>query len=227
MVDIKNKRCACGKRPCFRFPGDRTRTCCFSCKKDGMVYIKNKLKTKLRCACGKRPCFGFPGDMTPTCCSSCKKDGMVDIKHKRCARGKRHSYCLLGDRGKKKVNTSAPEMALARFRAGALPKEQKWCRAARLATASLRSAYVSDVPCAAMHSAGCASSSCAAAAAASLGAAPPAAPPGVESLGFAFSHCAAAGSSGTPALAAAASAATQGVAAFARNNLRGFSQREI
>ncbi len=33
MVDIRHKRrCACGKHPCLGFPGDRTPTCCSSCK---------------------------------------------------------------------------------------------------------------------------------------------------------------------------------------------------
>ncbi len=177
-----------------------------------------------------------------------------------------------GDRGKKIVKTSSRVMATGRVRAGALPKEQRWCQSARRAMASLLSGYDSDPeaelaaearekrqdatvesrhlkrlasgwhkslavladfvaagerlamrraadcaalssscsgPCAAMHSAGGASSSCAAAAAASLGTAPPAAPPGVESRGFAFSSCAAAGSSGTAAPAAAASAAAR------------------
>ncbi len=213
MVDIKSKRCECGKQPSFCFPGDRTRTCCSSCKKEGMVNIKTK-----RCACGTRPSYGFPGD-----------------------------------RGKKIVKTSSRVMATARVRAGALPKEQRWCQSARRAMASLLSGYDSDPEaelaaearekrqdsavesrhskrlasgwrkCLAVMAdfiaagerlamrreadSGSASSCCAAAAAARLGTAPPAAPPGVESRGFAFSSCAAAGSSGTPAPAAAASAA--------------------
>ena len=202
-----------------------------------MVDIKNK-----RCACGKHPYLGFPGDTTPTCCSSCKKDGMVDIKSTRCACGKRHSYCFPGDRGKRRVKTSAPQMAMARVRAGALPKEQKWCQAARRAMASLRSAYDSDVACAAMHSAGGASSSCAAAAAASLGAAPPAGPRGVESRGFAFSAHLEIPKAGSPAeklgmaragagLGQAPSSGerardSQGIAVLRRNYLRGSSQRE-
>ncbi len=53
-------------------------------------------------------------DTSPTFCSTCKEDGVVDINSKRCAYGKRHSYCFPGDSGKKNVKTSAREMAMAR-----------------------------------------------------------------------------------------------------------------
>jgi competence protein ComGC len=79
MIDIKHKKCPCGKRPCFGFENDEKPTCCKDCKQDGMIDIKNK-----KCPCGKRPYFGFEGDEKATCCKDCKQDGMIDIKNKKC-----------------------------------------------------------------------------------------------------------------------------------------------
>nr|QBK85270.1 MAG: hypothetical protein LCIVAC01_00790 [Iridovirus LCIVAC01] len=95
MKNIINKKCICGKQPCFGFPGDKKPTCCFDCKEDGMEDIKTR-----RCKCRKKttPCFGFPGDKRPTCCIDCKEDGMIDIKSRKCICGKRPSFGFPADK---------------------------------------------------------------------------------------------------------------------------------
>ena len=95
MVDIKNRKCRCGRAiPYFGMAGDARATCCASCKEDGMVDIKNR-----KCLCGRaRPSFGMPGDARATCCASCKEDGMVDIKSPKCRCGRaRPSFGMPGD----------------------------------------------------------------------------------------------------------------------------------
>jgi len=84
MIDIKHKRCQCGKHPSFNEPGKTTPICCHSCKTDNMVNVVSK-----KCQCGKAiPYFNEPGETNPICCSSCKTDTMIDIKNKRCHCGK-------------------------------------------------------------------------------------------------------------------------------------------
>jgi hypothetical protein len=40
MVDIKSKKCKCGKKqPSFGLSTDEKATCCATCKTDGMVDI--------------------------------------------------------------------------------------------------------------------------------------------------------------------------------------------
>ena len=90
MVNVKSKKCQCGKaNPYFNNPGETTAICCASCKIDGMVDVKSKM-----CQCGKTtPYFNNPGETTRICCSSCKTKGMVDLKHNKCQCGKaRPSY---------------------------------------------------------------------------------------------------------------------------------------
>ena len=81
MVDVKNKRCECGKAiPNYNLPGESKAICCASCKSDKMVDVKNK-----RCECGKAiPNYNLPGESKAICCASCKSDKMVDVKNKRC-----------------------------------------------------------------------------------------------------------------------------------------------
>jgi hypothetical protein len=96
MVDIKNKKCKCGKvRPCFGLPTDKRPTCCVKCKDEYMVNIKDK-----KCKCGKsQPGFGLITDKNPTCCFKCKTKDMVNIKNKQCKCGKvRPSFGLLTDK---------------------------------------------------------------------------------------------------------------------------------
>jgi len=77
--------CHCGKsQPTFNEPGKTTAICCYSCKTDTMIDVKNK-----RCQCGKnRPNFNEPSETTAICCVSCKTDTMIDVANKRCQCGK-------------------------------------------------------------------------------------------------------------------------------------------
>ncbi len=85
MIDLKHKKCKCGKHiPSFGNPDDKIPTCCKLCKTDDMIDIVNK-----KCKCGKlRPSFGKPDDKRPTCCSKCKTDGMINLINKKCNCGK-------------------------------------------------------------------------------------------------------------------------------------------
>jgi hypothetical protein len=58
MIDVKNKRCKCGKiSPVFNVPTESTGVCCNNCKTDDMIDVKNK-----RCNCGKsQPMFNAAG----------------------------------------------------------------------------------------------------------------------------------------------------------------------
>ena len=44
MIDIKNKKCKCGRQPCFNFHYSTKPICCSKCKEVGMIDIKNKKK---------------------------------------------------------------------------------------------------------------------------------------------------------------------------------------
>jgi hypothetical protein len=80
MVDIRTKKCPCGKQPVFGKKGDKKATSCVKCKTTDMVNIKAKM-----CLCGKaQPVFGLRTDKKPTCCVSCKKEGMLDIMSPKC-----------------------------------------------------------------------------------------------------------------------------------------------
>ena len=60
MIDIKNKRCRCGKAsPIYNEPGETERICCSSCKTTTMINVINK-----KCRCGKaRPVYNEPGEI--------------------------------------------------------------------------------------------------------------------------------------------------------------------
>ena len=73
MIDVKNKRCICGKYPTFGLSTDKSPTCCASCKSPEMINIVDK-----KCVCGKQPNYGLPTDKTPTCCAP----EMIDIVSK-------------------------------------------------------------------------------------------------------------------------------------------------
>ena len=85
MINVKSKRCQCGKKhPVFNEPGETTAICCSSCKTDTMINVKSK-----RCQCGKKtPGYNEPGETIAICCYSCKTDTMINVKHKRCQCGK-------------------------------------------------------------------------------------------------------------------------------------------
>ena len=61
MIDIKNKRCVCGKsQPTFGNIGDKMPSCCVSCKSVNMVDIKSKICLTPLCGIRSTPKFkGF------------------------------------------------------------------------------------------------------------------------------------------------------------------------
>ena len=65
MVNVRDKKCQCGKaRPYFNEPGQTVAICC-SIKTETMVDVKNK-----RCICGKAtPNYNEPGQTVAICCS--------------------------------------------------------------------------------------------------------------------------------------------------------------
>ena len=75
-------KCKCGKNSNFGLIGDKSPSCCKSCKSENMIDIKNK-----KCPCGKYSSFGLIDDKRPSCCKSCKSETMVDIKSKKCKCG--------------------------------------------------------------------------------------------------------------------------------------------
>jgi len=92
MIDIKNKKCKCGKRMYFGLPDDKRASACNGCKTEGMIDIKNK-----KCKCGTRMYFGLPDDKRASACSKCKTEGMVNIVDKKCKCGKIMYYGLPAD----------------------------------------------------------------------------------------------------------------------------------
>jgi len=89
MVNVKHKKCPCGTRPHFNFPGETVGICCAECKKPEMVNVKDKL-----CPCGTQPSFNFPGEIKRICCIKCKKPKMVNVKDKLCTCGTIPSFNL-------------------------------------------------------------------------------------------------------------------------------------
>ena len=76
MVDVKNKRCICGKAiPYFNEPGQTVPICCSQLFTQTMVNVRDK-----KCQCGKaRPYFNEPGQTVAICCSN-ETETMVDVK---------------------------------------------------------------------------------------------------------------------------------------------------
>jgi hypothetical protein len=84
MIDIKGRKCKCGKIPCFNEPTELMPICCFSCKSENMIDIKNK-----KCKCGKtQPHFNNPSENIGICCVSCKTKDMINVIDKKCICGK-------------------------------------------------------------------------------------------------------------------------------------------
>ena len=95
MVNIKDKKCECGSSiPGFGIKGGKA-TCCFKCKKEGMINLVNTI-----CPCGKSAVFGMKGDKKPSFCMKCKKEGMENIVTKKCKCGK--AVPVFGLKGTKK-----------------------------------------------------------------------------------------------------------------------------
>jgi hypothetical protein len=79
MVNVKNKKCSCGTRPSYNFPGETAGICCVECKRPGMEDVVHK-----KCSCGTQPKFNFPGRTVGICCKKCQEPGMVDVVNKKC-----------------------------------------------------------------------------------------------------------------------------------------------
>ena len=83
MIDIKNRKCNCGKhQPNFGFFYDLIPNYCSECKEDNMIDIMSN-----KCGCGKNPTFGFSKDKNPSYCKDCKSKDMIDLKHRKCKCG--------------------------------------------------------------------------------------------------------------------------------------------
>jgi len=87
MVNVKDKKCPCGKAPHFNHPGETKRICCAECKTDDMIDVANK-----KCPCGKQTRFNFPEETVGICCVECKTPGMVNVVDKLCPCGKQPSF---------------------------------------------------------------------------------------------------------------------------------------
>ena len=83
MVDVTNKRCACGRTVSFGYAGQKP-TACASCKTPLMVCVR---KRNL-CACGVRANYGLV-DGRATACRVHKTEEMVDVAHSLCPCGVR------------------------------------------------------------------------------------------------------------------------------------------
>lgn len=81
MVDVKNKKCPCGKYPSCNLPGKKNPIYCSKCKTDDMIDVVNK-----RCPCGNHPIYNLPGKK-PVYCAKCKTDDMINIKNQKCQCG--------------------------------------------------------------------------------------------------------------------------------------------
>ena len=80
MIDVKNKKCACGlAQPRWNFQGLKSRYCS-TCKLDGMIEPNRKM-----CGgCGLvRPTFNLAG-LTAEFCNTCKTDGMINVINSIC-----------------------------------------------------------------------------------------------------------------------------------------------
>ena len=89
MVDVKNKKCKCGKaRPTYNESGQTKPICCSACKTTTMINVKSK-----KCKCGKAiPTYNEPEETKAICCKDCKTTTMVDVKNKKCQCGKAQPY---------------------------------------------------------------------------------------------------------------------------------------
>jgi hypothetical protein len=92
MVDVKNGKCPCGKRPSYNLPGESKGIHCSGCKTEEMVYVICKM-----CPCGKIPIYNLSGESKATHCVMCRTEEMVDVKNGKCPCGKRPSYNLPGE----------------------------------------------------------------------------------------------------------------------------------
>jgi len=92
MMDVVHKKCPCGRRSNFNFPGEKLGVYCNMCKTSDMVDVNHK-----KCPCRKNPSYNIPGESVAICCKDCKTPEMVNILHKRCACGKHPSFNVPGE----------------------------------------------------------------------------------------------------------------------------------
>jgi hypothetical protein len=112
MVDVCNKKCACGTQPSWNFKGFKA-LYCGACKTDGMIEPNRKM-----CACGLvRPTFNFQG-LKPEFCSACKSDGMVNVIDERCFCKKttRPNFNYVGLKGEYCFKCKLPDMESVRVK---------------------------------------------------------------------------------------------------------------
>ena len=81
MINVKTKKCQCGKaRPYFNYPGAKVALCCKQCKSEGMVDVKSP-----KCQCGKsRPLYNYITETRPEYCKMCKMPNMINIMSPKC-----------------------------------------------------------------------------------------------------------------------------------------------
>ena len=84
MIDVKNKKCKCGKsQPIYNEPGQTKAICCKDCKTPTMVDVINK-----KCKCGTAiPIYNEPGQTKRICCKDCKTPTMINVISKKCQCG--------------------------------------------------------------------------------------------------------------------------------------------
>jgi hypothetical protein len=92
MVNVRSKKCPCGKIPSFNLPGETVGTHCKMCKTEEMVDVVNN-----KCPCGTRPMYNLPGETVGVCCAECKTPEMVDVANNKCKCGKIPSFNLPGE----------------------------------------------------------------------------------------------------------------------------------
>jgi hypothetical protein len=85
MIDVKHKKCQCGKcQPTYNYKG-LVAEYCVSCKTEQMIDVNVKHFCK---TCNKpRPNFNYEG-LKPEYCSKCKLENMIDVNSKKCRCGK-------------------------------------------------------------------------------------------------------------------------------------------
>ena len=89
MVNVKDKKCKCGKtRPIYNEPGQTKAICCMKCKTNTMVDVINK-----KCKYGKTQLiYNEPGQTKAICCIECKTNTMVNVISKNVNAVKHNRY---------------------------------------------------------------------------------------------------------------------------------------
>jgi hypothetical protein len=98
-VNMKHKKCGCGKQPSFGPPGGK-RVHCAGCRVDGDVNLVSKMCSTCR---EKHPVFAPTGAKRAVRCGGCRVAGDVDVKNKKCGCGIQPTF---GPPGGKAVHCS-------------------------------------------------------------------------------------------------------------------------